>query len=264
MSEYRRKTKFRFLIPVVIVGLILSVTLLTTSVTMSRQTRHVVDGDTLDLVQLKKPKKGDTVAVIKTSAGSFKAVLYPEYAPKTVENFTNLAKSGYYNDTYIYNIEKGVLFNAGAPNKSGSLDKSKSSGNERQEVEYSQNLWPIKGALYTCTTGTEDSIWKRFMGRDKRYGGSRFGVCNTIEMSDDIKKTLNSDNEVQNKIADAFFKNGGIPNFSGQVTIFGQVYDGMDIVEKITDSKAEEETNYNGNKTPKKDIKIKSIEISKY
>lgn len=265
-GPYRRKTKARFLIPVVVVCLILAMALLSTSVYMSRHTRHVIDGDTLELVQLDKPKKGDEIAVIKTSLGTMKAVLYPEYAPKTVENFKKLAESGYYDNTYIYDIVDGTYFNAGAPNKSGTLDKTKDSGDERIELEYSQNLWPLRGAVYSCTTEVEKGVMKQVMNRAKRYGGSRFGICDSIEMTDEVKENLYGDKEsdAQNKIADAFVKKGGVPNFSQQVTIFAQVYDGLDVIDKITSQKTENDTNYNGYKNPLKNITIKSIKIEKY
>ncbi|MEE1198314.1 MAG: peptidylprolyl isomerase [Acutalibacteraceae bacterium] len=43
------------------------------------------------------PVKGDTVAVMHTNMGDIKIKLFPESAPKTVENFVTHAKNGYYN-----------------------------------------------------------------------------------------------------------------------------------------------------------------------
>ena len=41
----------------------------------------------MSAVQLKIPGSGDTVAVMHTSMGDIKILLFPELAPKTVENF---------------------------------------------------------------------------------------------------------------------------------------------------------------------------------
>ncbi|MBQ8010657.1 MAG: peptidylprolyl isomerase, partial [Oscillospiraceae bacterium] len=74
-----------------------------------------VDVNTMELVQLEEPEEGDPVAVINTTYGEFRAVLYPEYAPQTVENFIALAKSGYYDDTYVFEQKQDVYAAAGAP-----------------------------------------------------------------------------------------------------------------------------------------------------
>ena len=47
--------------------------------------------------QLEKPTAGDTIAVMHTSMGDISLRLFPEAAPKAVENFTTHAKEGYYN-----------------------------------------------------------------------------------------------------------------------------------------------------------------------
>ena len=46
--------------------------------------------------QLRQPAAGDTVATIKTNKGDIKVVLFPDAAPKAVENFTTHADNGYY------------------------------------------------------------------------------------------------------------------------------------------------------------------------
>ena len=45
----------------------------------------------MDLVQLNKPSEGQDVAVIETNLGTITAVLYAEFAPKTVANFKKRA-----------------------------------------------------------------------------------------------------------------------------------------------------------------------------
>ena len=53
--------------------------------------------------QLNKPTEKDTIAIVKTSMGEIKIKLFPEYAPKAVENFTTHAKNGYY-DGLIFHL----------------------------------------------------------------------------------------------------------------------------------------------------------------
>ena len=76
---------------------------------MGKKSANYIDMKTLELVQKETPENDDPVAVIKTSMGDIKAVLYPEYAPKAVESFTKLAEEGYYDNTYVFQSEPGVI-----------------------------------------------------------------------------------------------------------------------------------------------------------
>ena len=64
--------------------------------------------------QLSMPSKGDMVAIMTTNRGVIKIKLFPEQAPKTVENFTTHAKNGYYEgEHYAVTWAFGHLFSAG-------------------------------------------------------------------------------------------------------------------------------------------------------
>ena len=53
------------------------------------------------------------VAVIKTSEGEMVAEFWPDVAPKTVENFKKLAKSGFYDGTAFHRVIKGFMIQGG-------------------------------------------------------------------------------------------------------------------------------------------------------
>ena len=55
------------------------------------------------------------VAVIKTSAGELVLEFWPEVAPKTVENFKKLARSGFYDGTCFHRIMKNFMIQGGDP-----------------------------------------------------------------------------------------------------------------------------------------------------
>ncbi len=54
--------------------------------------------------QIRPIQQGDTVAVMKTTLGEIKILLFPEAAPKAVENFTTHAKNEYYNGIIIHRV----------------------------------------------------------------------------------------------------------------------------------------------------------------
>src|SRR5689334_20751841 len=56
------------------------------------------------------------VAVIKTSEGDMAVQFWTDAAPKTIENFKKLARSGFYNGTTFHRIVKGFMIQGGDPN----------------------------------------------------------------------------------------------------------------------------------------------------
>ncbi|MBQ8722679.1 MAG: peptidylprolyl isomerase, partial [Opitutales bacterium] len=55
------------------------------------------------------------VAVINTTEGAMAVEFWPDVAPKTVENFKKLAKSGFYNVTCFHRIISGFMIQGGDP-----------------------------------------------------------------------------------------------------------------------------------------------------
>ena len=62
-------------------------------------------------------------AIIKTKFGDMQIKLYPDVAPKHVENFIKLAKSGFYNGTIFHRVIPGFMIQGGDPNTKNSLRK---------------------------------------------------------------------------------------------------------------------------------------------
>ena len=57
-----------------------------------------------------------TDAIIKTNFGNIKFSLLPDIAPETVRNFSQLAKSGFYNETLFHRVIPGFMIQGGDPN----------------------------------------------------------------------------------------------------------------------------------------------------
>ena len=225
------------------------------------ETYITIDTDTVKLVQLEPPSEGDPIAIVDTTLGQFRMVLYPEKSPNAVKNFTELAESGYYDGTFVFNSDSGAYAAAGCPQKTGALPEGYDKDRELVERELSQDLWPLKGAVCALTTTVDRTFKQKILGGGTYYNGSRFAVINTIEMTDEIKEGLRSGQETGNIVAEAFIEHGGIPNFAQQMTVIGQTYEGMDVVEALSSL----ETRNNGvYKIPVEDIMIKSVTISTY
>jgi peptidylprolyl isomerase domain and WD repeat-containing protein 1 len=68
-------------------------------------------------------KRLSTQAIIATSLGDIHVRLFPEFAPKAVENFVTHAANGYYDNTLIHRVVKGYI-QGGDPNNDGTGGES--------------------------------------------------------------------------------------------------------------------------------------------
>ncbi|MEG3033081.1 MAG: peptidylprolyl isomerase, partial [Enterococcus sp.] len=105
-------------------------------------------------------------------------------------------------------------------------------------AEPSNQLYHIRGALAMAQSQQPNSIGSQF-----------YIVQNKDDMSDGLLKGW-----VPDKIIDAY-KKGGYPSLDGSYTVFGQVIEGMDVVDKIAAVKTDT------NDKPETPVKIKTIKI---
>ncbi len=257
----KRENK-KFLKVLIIMSLsmgILSLMLMLISNVRDKNNTYIsIDVDTMELIQLEKPKEGDPIAIVETSLGEFRFVLYPDRCPEAVKNFTELAESGYYDNTYIYDSNSGAYSSGGSKKKDGSFDSSDSHEHIKRELD--QDLWPFRGAVCCDITLFDRSFKEKILGGGTYYCGSRLTFVNTIEFTDDIKKQLR-ESSAGEKLSDAFISLGGIPNFSQQMTVIGQTYQGLDVIEKLASVDAVDNGMYH---TPSDDVMILSVRTDTY
>ena len=205
----------------------------------------------MNLVQLDKPADGQDVAVIETNVGTITAVLYAEFAPKTVANFKKRAEEGFYDGKPFFALQKGIYAITGASNDEGT--EGITDDGKYIENECSVNLWPFKGALLGYST-------------QQGYSDSRFFFTGAIEITEENKKELrgytNQETSAQvipEELITAFEKRGSVPGFAGAYTVFGQVINGFDVLDKIlwTDSDK-------SNMKPLEELKIVKVTLDTY
>ena len=182
---------------------------------------------------------------ITTNQGVITAKLFPKYAPLAVENFLTHAKEGYYNGVIFHRVIKDFMVQTGDPKGDGTGGQSIWNGKDKTidsgrgfKNEISPYLYNIRGALSMANAGADTN-------------GSQFFIN---QNSQDQSGKL-SPQTFPAKIIEAY-KKGGNPSLDGGYTVFGQVTEGMDIVDKIANSETE-------NDKPKSDITIEKIEVIK-
>lgn len=187
------------------------------------------------------PKEGDTIAIIKTSMGDIKVKLFPEKAPKAVENFTTHAKNGYYDNLIFHRVINDFMIQGGDPKGDGTGGES--IWGEPFEDEFSYDLFNYRGALSMANAG-------------ENTNESQFFIVQKKTMSDDEIEALRQGGYPEELVE--LYKNGGTPWLDFRHTVFGQVYEGMDVVDKIAQVKT------NDADKPLEDVVIKTIEIKEF
>ena len=230
---------------------------------LQSETNGYLNMDEVTLVQLDEPEDDAPAMCVHTTLGDIVAELYPEEAPNYVAQFIELAQSGYYDNTYIFQVESDVYFEAGAPNADGTVE---SDAYETVEAEFSGNLWPFRGAFCAPVVSQDGSLWERLTGNMTSYCGTRFVVCNTIDFDEETIEELEEVSENAQEISDAFLELGGIPNYSQQMTIFAQAYgeESLSVIDAITAVAVKDESGEYGYTAPEEEIQIISIDVGVY
>lgn len=154
-------------------------------------------------VTVTEPKE---VAVLKTSEGEMVAEFWPEVAPKTVENFKKLAKSGFYDGTAFHRIIKGFMAQGGDPLTKDPANESRwGTGDPGYKIpaEFSKKLHE-RGVLSMARGPQPDSAGSQFFicfGRATQLDGAytAFGkIIKGVEVLDklaNVPVTRNSSGE---------------------------------------------------------------------
>ena len=122
-------------------------------------------GSLATMVQAKdQSPMSNEVAVIKTDAGSLVIEFWPDVAPKTVENFKKLAKSGFYNGTAFHRIIKGFMVQGGDPlTKDASMESRWGTGDPGYKIKAEFNSKSHqRGVISMARSNDPDSAGSQF------------------------------------------------------------------------------------------------------
>lgn len=181
------------------------------------------------LKQKEMPAVGEKIAVIKTDKGDIKVRLFPEKAPKAVENFVTHAENGYYDGLIFHRVIKDFMIQGGDPKGTGTGGES--IWGKPFADEFSSELHNFRGALSMANAGPNSD-----------------DLVDQLETASEKLFPLEAVREYEN--------NGGTPWLDYHHTVFGQVFEGMNVVDDIANVKVD----FFQNK-PLEDVKIQTIEI---
>lgn len=198
------------------------------------------EGEIIMYPQLSKEvASNEALVTMNTSMGSIKIKLFPELAPKTVENFLTHAENGYYDGLIFHRVIQDFMIQGGDPTGTGMGGES-IYGAEFED-EFSMNLFNLRGALSMANAGPNTN-------------GSQFFIVQASEPPATAKQMI--DGGWSKEIAEAYEEMGGTPHLDQKHTVFGQVIEGMEIVDQMAAVKK------GAQDKPLVDITIDSIEIT--
>lgn len=196
--------------------------------------------------QFDPPKAGEMIATLHVKDyGDIKVKFFPDVAPKAVENFTTHAKEGYYNGLTFHRVIEDFVIQGGDPQGDGRGGES--IWKKPFEDEFPNNSpmpYPYTGALAMANAGPGTN-------------GSQFFIIDS-KPNPTIAKQLKAEG-AYDAVVTLYEEHGATPHLFGKHTVFGQVYEGMDVVHAIATA-------------PKKDAKagitetpvvIESIDIAR-
>lgn len=192
--------------------------------------------------QLNPPKPGDKIAIMTTSMGEIKIRLFPDIAPKAVENFTTHAENRYYEGVIFHRVINDFMIQGGDPQGTGRGGES--IWGEPFEDEFHDSYRHYRGALSMANRGPDTNGSQFFIVQNKKVDYASLRSAGQAG--------------IDKEILEKYTELGGTPHLDGRHTVFGQVYEGLDVVDKIAAVEVD------GNDKPVEDVKIISIEIKTF
>jgi len=195
-----------------------------------------------------KQEEKEHQAVISTEYGDITILLYNS-TPKHRDNFVKLASEGYYTDLLFHRIIRNFMIQGGDPQSKGAEQgRVLGGGGPGYTIDAEIGAPHIRGAVAAARTPNAA----------KASSGSQFYIVTGKPISPqellqtELSKKIKY-NETQKKL---YLEQGGYPSLDMEYTVFGEVVSGMDVVDKISMSQADDRDR------PLKDVKM-SIKMIK-
>lgn len=185
----------------------------------------------------------NTYAIIETSLGDIKVMLYPE-TPKHSENFAKLASEGYFDETIFHRVIPSFMIQGGDPDsKTATAGQQLGGGGPGYLIDAEIGAPHIRGTLAAARTNNPQ----------KASSGSQFYIVTGTPQSDATLDQIErmkgiKYNEAQRQL---YKSKGGRPDLDSEYTVFGEVVEGMEIVDQIAAAARDQSDR------PLEDIKMK-------
>lgn len=186
----------------------------------------------ITLTVLRNGPRPKTVEIV-TSLGTMRAVLFDE-TPLHRDNFLKLAREGFYDSSFFHRTIPSFMIQGGDPytkDPNMPVDSFGSGGpGYTLPAEILPGFWHFKGAL--CAARLPNSI-----NPEKRSSGSQFYIVDGRQMDRTaiIEMARAKNITYEDAAIRHYAKWGGSIQLDGDYTVFGQVYDGLEVIDPIAE-----------------------------
>lgn len=218
--------------------------------------------------------EGDTIAVIEVEGyGTIKAKLFPDIVPIGVKNFVDLAASEYYTGKTFHRVISDFMIQGGSENGDGTGGTAADGG--KFSIETSDKAYHFYGALCYANAGPDENTCQFYIVNNKTGVDTDEQAKYFTQLAEQYKDTLTASQieyytnlstrftAYPQNVKDKYKTVGGVPYLDGDYTVFGQVIEGMDIVDAISICEVEEGFDGAVSK-PVDEILISSVKIETY
>jgi len=164
----------------------------------------------------------DSLALITTRHGSIKVKLYKD-TPLHRANFVRLTKAGFYNEGEFYRVVQGFAIQGG-----DSDERDMRQGSYKIPQEFNPKHIHKRGALAMARYGDERNP-------EKESSSHNFYIVTGKPVTLEELRALEAQHGIKYtpEQIQTYLKLGGEPGLDTEYTVFGEVVDGMDVVEQI-------------------------------
>ncbi len=188
----------------------------------------------------------NTMILLETTLGNIKIELYND-TPVHSNNFVKLVKEGFYDGILFHRVIEGFMVQTGDPeSKTATPGQRLGTGGPGYTLpaEIIPNHFHKRGAIAAARTGDQGNPMRR-------SSGSQFYIVHgTVTPETQLKAYARYGFEFSDEQIEAYSTIGGAATLDAQYTVFGEVVEGMDIVDQIATADKD------GADRPKTDIKI--------
>lgn len=184
---------------------------------------------TTQLINVTPPK--ECLIRIETPMGNMLARL-SDATPQHQDNFVKLVEQDYYNDLLFHRVINGFMVQGGDPNSRGADANARlGSGGPGYQIpaEFVDSLAHVKGALAAARTNNPQ----------KASSGSQFYIVHgrSVTEAELNKQESSSGVRYPSEVREQYLELGGAPFLDQGYTVFGQVIEGLDVLDKIATTK---------------------------
>jgi len=183
---------------------------------------------TTKYIQIKAPT--DCLVMITTEHGEMLVKLF-DATPLHRDNFLKLAEQGFFDGLLFHRVIEGFMIQGGDPNSRDAQDGAMlGSGGPGYTIpaEFVDTILHVKGALAAARTG--DNV-----NPEKRSSGSQFYIVQGRKVSEEMLDATEAQKgkRYDRNIRELYLNRGGTPFLDHEYTVFGQVIEGLDVIDKI-------------------------------